>query len=339
MQIRPVDVHDDTDFHAFFTVHEASQHFQRPFVAMWGEAEAAVAFRRPDSAERSEAFVAVDGDTVVGAGIADFPLLDNTDKVYFTVDVHPDHRRRGIGTALVDHVVDRAKNEDRSVLIGMSHYPTDADEDHPYRRFATSCGFDLANTELHRVAELPVSEEAIQGWVDECAPHHDGYRIETHVDDLPPALLPSYVRLKNQLAVDAPTGDLDFEEEGLTVEGFLERSATLKEQGRTVYITLATIGEGDAVQAVAHSVIAVPADGVDEPHLHQWATLVRRGHRGHRLGLATKAANLRAVQKNHPERTLLHTSNSAMNGPMVAINERIGFRPVEVNAEFLRRLV
>lgn len=339
MQIRPVDVHDDADFHAFFSVHEASQRFRRPFVAMWGEQEAAVAFRRPDSSERTEAFVAVDGEAVVGAAIADFPLLDNTEKVYFSVDVHPDRRRRGVGTALVEHVVDRAKNEGRTALIGMSHYPTDADESHPYRRFAAACGFDLANTELHRVLELPVPDETIQQWIDECAPHHEGYRIETYVNELPAALLPSYVELKNQLVLDAPTGDLDFEEEALTVEAFLERSAILQEQGRTVHITVATVGEGEDIQAVAHSVIGVPAEGVDEPNLHQWATLVRRGHRGHRLGLATKAANLRAAQRAHPERTLVHTSNSAANGPMVAINERIGYRPVEVNAEFLRRLV
>ena len=35
---------------------------------------------------------------------------------------------------------------------------------------------------------------------------------------------------------------------------------------------------------------------------------------------------------------MVHTSNSDANGPMVAINQRIGFRPVEVNAEFQRKL-
>lgn len=277
---------------------------------MWSEPEAAVSLRRQDSSERWEAFAAFEGETMVGVGIAEFPLLDNTDKLYFHVDAAPGLRRRGIGTSLVAHVVDRAKTEGRSVLIGEAHYPIDAGEDHPYRRFAAACGFDLANREMHRALELPVPDETIQGWVDECAPHHEGYGIETYVDDFPDVLLPSYVQLLNQLVLDAPTGDIDFEEEALTVDGFKERQAKLEEQGRTIYV----------------------------PNLYQWATLVARAHRGHRLGLATKARNLREVQNAHPDRTMVHTSNSDANGPMVAINERIGFRPVEVNAEFQRKL-
>ena len=73
-------------------------------------------------------------------------------------------------------------------------------------------------------------------------------------------------------------------------------------------------------------------------HLNQWCTYVHRAHRGHRLGLAVKAENLRAVQKMHPERTVITTTNSPVNAPMVAINELMGFRPVDVFAEFLRRL-
>ena len=51
-----------------------------------------------------------------------------------------------------------------------------------------------------------------------------------------------------------------------------------------------------------------------------------------------KASNLRAVQQAHPERTLVSTTNSPANAPMVAINELMGFRPVDVIYEFLRRL-
>ncbi len=41
--------------------------------------------------------------------------------------------------------------------------------------------------------------------------------------------------------------------------------------------------------------LGIMADEVDK--VHQWATIVNREHRGHRLGLAIKAANLRAVQR------------------------------------------
>jgi hypothetical protein len=64
---------------------------------------------------------------------------------------------------------------------------------------------------------------------------------------------------------------------------------------------------------------------------------VSRDHRGHRLGLATKAVNLRAVQAVRKDLTLVTTQNAEINDHMVAINELMGFRPMEVQAEFVKR--
>lgn len=61
-------------------------------------------------------------------------------------------------------------------------------------------------------------------------------------------------------------------------------------------------------------------------------------HRGHRLGLAIKARGLKELQRRvGPERTRVLTCNAEQNGYMVSINERLGFRPVEVTPAFLLR--
>ncbi len=65
---------------------------------------------------------------------------------------------------------------------------------------------------------------------------------------------------------------------------------------------------------------------------------MHREHRGHRLGLATKAVNLRAVQAARGDLTLVITQNGETNDYMVSINERMGFEPIEVSAEFVKRL-
>ena len=72
--------------------------------------------------------------------------------------------------------------------------------------------------------------------------------------------------------------------------------------------------------------------------VYQWGTFVHREHRGHRLGLATKAVNLRAVQAARGDLTLVITENGETNDYMVSINERMGFEPIEVSAEFVKRL-
>ena len=337
--IRPVDVHDDAEFHAFHTALEEALRHGRPHSSFVHEAEHRALLQAPPTAERVEPFAAFDGEQVIGAAAMFFPLLDNRDKVYFELGTRPAFREHGVGGALVEHVLARAAGEGRSMLIGDSHYPLDTGTDHPHRRFAARHGFVVGNEEPRRVLRLPLPEERLAGWEQQAAARHVGYRIETYVDDVPEHLLTSYVHLLNQLAVEAPTGDIDFEAGAVPVSVYLEDSARAKAAGRTTYRSLAisTDSAGDE-EAVAHTTLVCPPAGADEPNLYQWGTLVRRDHRGHRLGMAVKLANLRAIQRDHPERTIVTTTNSAANGPMVAINEQLGFTPVDISAELVRRL-
>ena len=70
----------------------------------------------------------------------------------------------------------------------------------------------------------------------------------------------------------------------------------------------------------------------------QWATLVHREHRGHRLGAAVKVANLRRLQRDRPDITEVVTQNAEVNEQMIGINARLGFEPVALVPEFVRRL-
>ena len=71
---------------------------------------------------------------------------------------------------------------------------------------------------------------------------------------------------------------------------------------------------------------------------YQWGTLVRPDHRGHRLGLAVKVANVRLLQETHPRITTVVTFNADVNAPMVAVNERLGFVPVQWMGELQKKL-
>jgi GNAT superfamily N-acetyltransferase len=335
MDIRDVDLADPTQLRAWYAALHAAHRHDRPEAPYWTEDEALALMRSDDPEERLVPFGAYDAaGSVAGAGIVFLPLLDNLDKAYAEVSTVPGHRGRGVGAALVSKAVDVAAAAGRKLLVVEGHYPLDADESHPVRRFAARHGFTLGNSEIRRTLELPIPEEQLRAWAEDAAAFHVGYEIRTYVDLVPVALRPSYVRLLNQLAADAPTGDIDFEAGGKTVEVYEEQARQRMSTGRSALISVA-VRDGEAV---AHSVLSVPPGDTDLPHLSQWGTLVREDHRGHRLGLAVKAANLRAVQEAHPGRTLVNTSNSPVNGPMVAINEQLGFRPVEINAEFVRRL-
>lgn len=51
-------------------------------------------------------------------------------------------------------------------------------------------------------------------------------------------------------------------------------------------------------------------------------------YRGHRLGMLLKVANLLQLANESPTAALVVTTNAAENQHMLAINERLGFRPV-----------
>lgn len=332
--IREVDLDDEAGVRAWHSVEQEVHDLERPDSPLWS-ADDVVAWLRPDDPlERAVPFVAEADGRMVGSGGVFVPLRDNTDKVYAFFQVLPDERGHGVGSLLAEHVIDVARREGRDLVLLMAHLPIDHDANHPVRRFAERHGFSLANQEIRRCQRLPVPEEQLQAWADEAAPHHGGYEIATYEGVVPEELQQSLVDLQNLLAVDAPTGDVDFEAEASTVETYRLHAERTASSGRRTYETVA-VRDGEVV---AQTTLSVPPPGKSLPFIDQWGTYVHRAHRGHRLGLAVKVANLRRVQREHPERTMISTTNSTENGPMIAINEHMGFRPVEIAAEFVRRL-
>ena len=83
--------------------------------------------------------------------------------------------------------------------------------------------------------------------------------------------------------------------------------------------------------AIGAAVVAVDAETPELAHQHD--TAVVRAHRGHRLGLALKLANQRAVRDRFPECAAIHTWNADVNAAMNAINNQLGFETVELLVE------
>jgi GNAT superfamily N-acetyltransferase len=336
VEIRELDegaLADDAVMRELYDLNRRAELLGRPDAPFWEFREFLGAVRSPDSGERQQIFAAYDGDRMLGDAVLWSFLQDNLDKAGFRLAVDVSDRRRGVGRALVERLEQTAKDDARSLLIGTTILPFDDRETHPYRRFAEACGFDFSDYEVVRHLTLPVPDERIQEWLDEAAPHHPGYTIETYVGAVPEDLVESLCVLFGQLAVDAPTGVIDFEEEAISPQRYAEMVAVADAMGRARYETVALTPDR---QVVAQSTLVMSLE--ENTTVYQWGTFVHREHRGHRLGLTTKAVNLRAVQAARDDLTLVITENGETNAYMVAINERMGFRPIEVTAEFVKRL-
>ena len=336
MDIRALDdtaLADDALMREFYDLTRRAETLGREQMPFWPFEEFLGAYRAVDSGEDMELFAAYDGDRMIANATLWTQLLDNTDKAFFELSVDVPSRRRGIGSAMVAHLEQLVRDKGRPLVMSTSNLPYADRDDHPYKRFAESRGYELSVCEVKRHLELPVPDDRIQEWIDDAAPRHDGYSIETFVGAVPDDLVESLCTLIGQLAVDAPTGVVDFEEEVITPQRYAEMVDSAAAMGRARYETVALTPDR---QVVAQSTLAMPLG--TSTHVYQWGTFVHREHRGHRLGLATKAVNLRAVQSARGDLTLVSTQNAEANDYMVAINDKMGFHPIEVSAEFVKRL-
>ncbi|MEP7090708.1 MAG: GNAT family N-acetyltransferase [Nocardioidaceae bacterium] len=332
LDIRRLDPHDDGQMQRFHEIGwRAEKEDDRPWSGFFTLTELTAFMREQAADRRVVGYCAFDGDQMVGAGALLLPQLDNLEKAFGFIHVEPELRGRGTGGALVEVVAQAARDDGRRLLM------VDADVNYAERetagvlRFAAAHGFSEVLDEVVRVLRLPVSQDRLDRLAGESAPRHEGYTLETYVDRLPRAYLRSYVHLRNQLMIDAPSGDVDFEASAVTAEILEEKLELSVRMGRTTFITVA-VRDGEVV---AHSDLSLPAG---ETYGWQLGTLVHRVHRGHRLGMATKVTNLRAVQRSHPDVVTVQTGNAETNQWMIAINVALGFEPVGVAVELKRHL-
>ncbi|WP_340538785.1 GNAT family N-acetyltransferase [Nocardioides sp. GXZ039] len=333
MDISPVDLSSDLELRASYDLERRATMVGREDYPHYSWPEMSAMWRHDDPAERKVLLAGYDDGRMVAGAVAYLPLADNTHMAWVGVCVDPDEQHRGLGREMLDHIEGVATDAGRTSLLSEAKLPFDEITTHRSRRFAEDAGYTLSNVEIVRHLPLPVAEADLATWEKQAAERHDGYRIKTYLNQVPDELVPSLCVLLGQLVVDAPTGEAEWEEEKITPERFRDNLSSLVAAGRRMYETVAIAPDGTVA---AQSTLAVPPDGA-RTDVSQWGTFVHREHRGHRLGLAVKVANLRAVQSAHPEMTRVVTQNAETNDYMVSINELMGFDPVEASVEFIKR--
>jgi GNAT superfamily N-acetyltransferase len=336
VRIVPVDPHDDSMLKSLHTVLAESDGHERAYSLTYTMHELTVTYRATPTASVDDAWLALQGDAAVGALEVNRPLLDNLGLLNASVSVVPDARRRGIGTRLAQRAFALAREHGRSTLsCWIAGAPTDpagralSSRPRPGEAFATSFGLTNRLTDLHRVLDLPVPSERLSGLAASVAHHHAGYRLAQWVGPCPEEYVDSYCRLRSSIVSEAPRGELELEDEVYDEKRLRTEEHELEQMRRTAYTTAAVSPDGELV---AHTMVVVA--GTDPGRAYQWDTLVLPEHRGHRLGLALKVANLARMQSEHPDRTELHTFNAEDNPPMSAVNDTLGFRAVERMGEW-----
>ncbi len=303
---------------------------------------------RGDSSTRYVHLLARDpAGRAAGAAQLAFPLRDNEFQAFVELEVAPDCRRRGIGSALLAETARRVLQEGRTTLVVESQRGFDRGD--VATAFAQRHGFTRALVSGRNDLDLPLTASGPNGErtvvdldavlasldveVAEADPMSD-YHLVTYWDRLPTTWLDHRPGLAAKMSTDGPLDDLELEPEVWDAERFLDTQRIIQAQGRRRVETLAVHTETATLVGSSDIVIA-PA----EPEVaHQWDTIVSDGHRGRRLGMWIKAANLRALLAGFPAVRRVITYNAESNSPMLRVNLAMGFRQVGTDTEWQKRL-
>ncbi|GAB3071277.1 GNAT family N-acetyltransferase [Micromonospora schwarzwaldensis] len=253
--------------------------------------------------------------------------LENVENATVELVVDPAHRRRGIGRALHGPGVRLLREHGGKRLVGSAAaaLPGEAERVFPGAAFAAAVGARPANADVRRRLDVTALDRTrLAALLADARAAATGYRTVHWRDHTPDEYVADTAHLEGRLLLDAPMGELAWEQQKMDAQRKRGVERALDARGVRRYNTGA-VHEASG-RLVGWSQLSLAASSTD--HAWQQITIVDPGHRGHRLGLLCKAANLGYALSREPALRTVDTWNAAANGHMIVINEQLGFRPV-----------
>jgi GNAT superfamily N-acetyltransferase len=238
-------------------------------------------------------------------GYASLLVQDGSSTGFLTeLVVAPAARRQGIGRALVSAAADQARAVGCAYLVGGYL-------DEAVSGFLQAVGARNTTDRVRRsVLRLPLTTPPV--------PAVDGYRVVSWTGAAPEELLASYAEARNAIN-DAPR-DESIDDERYTPERIRAMESVVKERDTELRVTVAVDAAG---RVGGFTDIRVPNEAGASAFTDDTAVLAAHRRRG--LAMWIKDACLRRLAEERPDVRAVVTDNDVTNGPMLAVNDRLGF--------------
>ncbi|WP_282006952.1 GNAT family N-acetyltransferase [Propioniciclava sinopodophylli] len=280
-------------------------------------------------------------------------LQEDTDKAQVFITTHPDHRGRGVGRALLDALTPDLLGRGRTTWLAYAYTPgpsatgPDAiaarsgvgavDGRRPAHRWLVQEGFTLEQCERPSTLTLDADTlrraEALAEQARSAAPGASEYEMVGWSDRTPEEYLTDLGWLISRMSTDVPMAELDLDEQvwdAERVRGLEERTAL-----GGIHWVITAARHVPTGRLTAFTRFEWPEE--NPAGVWQEETLVLAEHRGHRLGMLVKAANLARLVAVNPEARRAHTWNAVENDWMLAINDALGFVPVGLEGAWQKK--
>ncbi|MCH7232772.1 GNAT family N-acetyltransferase [Glycomyces sp. L485] len=267
-----------------------------------------------------------DGEAVGWIGL-ELPVRDNTHLAKFNLEVHPDHRRRGVGSALLEHMERRAAALGRTTVSTWALAPIDGGPamGTAAKGFSAAAGYRNTLDTVVRVCDLDaVADAELERLWTEAWARAAGFEVVEFEGTPPEDVIDGMAYLHARMYTDMPLGEWDLQEADFDAARVADEERQRRERGE-LSLQVA-VRHKDSGEIVGFTQIIV--EGGREHHCYQGDTIVDPRFRGHRLGTILKIANQRRIREWRPKMRYVWTGNAATNEHMIAINEAIGYRKI-----------
>lgn len=294
--------------------------------------------------------VRVDGQ-IVGSALLVWALEQTSNVAGFEITVLREWRNRGIGTTIADHIDAEVRSLGRTISqTGVTHEAHEGDMlpastgfgelplADPGVRFLHHRGYALE--QVYRVSSLPlpVDEATLQHLETEAQSRAESdYRVHLWTGSTPEHWRADLAYIFERMPLDAPTGNLEVDPEPWSAERVRQHDERRIKAGRLALIAVIEHIPSGKLVAFNGLSITLNQEGRTRP-ASQGITLVLKEHRGHRLGLLAKVANIRQLQEINPEAPSIVTDNAEENRPMLDVNEAVGFQAVAYEGAWQKHL-
>jgi len=273
-------------------------------------------------------YVGVVGGLPVAVGRLATSEYDNRHLAWLGVQVDPAHRLRGYGTAMLEALVEATRARGRT-SVGIDGWDSPSTTG-----FAARHELARKSAAIQRrqhLAEVDWAE--IERLHKEASVAAEDYELIRREGASPAEQLEALATMASAIN-DAPTDDLDIEDEVFTADRMQAYEQAQLARGHRLFRTVArhrVTGE-----LAGHSVVVVDDERPELAEQHD--TAVVAAHRGHRLGLLLKTDMNLWLREAQPQIVEISTWNAESNDHMIGVNEVIGYRVMGRELEFQKSL-